>query len=95
MGCLQLNPRGDGVAGRLEDSKGHLLRLLLRPKLKASVSFCEVGEMEPTCPEGLLCLRYLGTSADSLLPFLQHEEGTLTETALFLLEFLVALPINY
>lgn len=81
---LQLNPTEDVVATRLEDSKGYL-RLLLRPKLKASISLCKVMELEPTCPERLLCLRYLSTSVNSLLPFIQHKEGSLTEASLFLL----------
>lgn len=79
---LQLNPTEDVVASRLEDSKGYL-HLLLCPKLKASSSLCKVRETELTCPERILCLRYLSTSVHSLLPFIQHGEGSLKAVSLF------------
>lgn len=84
---LQLNLTEDVVARKQEDSKGYL-RLLLCPKLKASISLCKVREMEPTHPEILLCLRYLDTSVNLLPSFIQHEEGSLMEASLFLLYIL-------
>lgn len=71
MVSLRPTPMEDAASSRLEDGKGYLC-LLLCTKLEASISLCKVRGREPTCPERLLCLRYFGTSGNSLPSFTQR-----------------------